>query len=346
MHNRKKDDMQFGILSFGDLRQDGSGQRQHVRDQLREQLERIQLAEDVGLGFYGIGEHHLPEYAVSHPGSVLAAAAAVTDRITLSSAVTVLSTEDPVRLYQEFATIDQLTSGRAEIIAGRGSFTESFPLFGASLGDYDALYAEKLGLLLQIDRQNPVSWTGQHRAPLEDAFIWPRPFGDHLKVSLGTGGNAESSVRAGSLGLPIVYAIIGGEPERFAPLVNLYREVGAEAGHGDLEVTMSGIGLISDTSQQAKDTYFPYWRSTMEAGAKSRGWRIPGRGEYDEFTRGARSILAGSPSEIVDRLGPVVELTRPDRYGLQMDWSGVPHADVMRGIELLGTQVAPHFADK
>jgi probable LLM family oxidoreductase len=336
--------MQFGILSFGDLGMTDAGARQPVSEQLSQQLERIQLAEQVGLGFYGLGEHHLPEYAISSPGTVLAAAAALTTRITLSSAVTVLSTEDPVRLYQQFATIDQLSRGRAEIIAGRGSFTESFPLFGAELSDYDDLYAEKLDLLLRIDRQNPISWSGQHRSPLRDAGVWPRAYGEHLKVTLGTGGNAQSSMRAGALGLPVVYAIIGGEPERFAPLVDLYRRAGAEAGHEGLEVTMTGIGLIADDSQDAKDVFYPNWRTIMEAGARSRGWHVPDRSDYDSYTDGARTILAGSPAEIVDRLGPIIELTRPDRYALQMDWAGVPHAAVMRSIELLGAEVLPHFA--
>lgn len=336
--------MQFGILSFGDRSRSALGTPQSVSEQLHQQLERIRLAEQVGLGFYGLGEHHLEEYAVSSPGTVLAAAAAVTERITLTSSVTVLSTEDPVRLYQQFATLDQLSRGRAEIIAGRGSFTESFPLFGADLADYDELYAEKLELLLQIDRQNPITWSGRHRAPLRNAGIWPRPYGKHLKVSLGTGGNTNSSLRAGTLGVPIVYAIIGGEPERFAPLVELYRRAGGAAGHDSSDVTMSGIGLIADSSQQAKDTFYPHWRATMEAGSRSRGWHVPGRAEYDAYTKHARTILAGSPSEIVDRLGPVVELTRPDRYALQMDWSGVPHLAVMRAIELLGTAVLPHFA--
>jgi probable LLM family oxidoreductase len=336
--------MQLGILSFGDLGTTEAGGRQSVSEQLAQQLERIRLAEQVGLGFYGLGEHHLPDYAISSPGTVLAAAAALTSRITLASAVTVLSTEDPVRLYQEFATLDQLSRGRAEIIAGRGSFTESFPLFGADLADYDDLYAEKLDLLLQIDDRNPLTWSGRHRPPLREAGIWPRAYGEHLKVSLGTGGNAHSSLRAGALGLPVVYAIIGGEPERFAPLVDLYRRAGAEAGHDGLEVTMSGIGLLADASQVAKDAFYPHWLTTMEAGARSRGWHVPDRADYDSYTDGARTILAGSPAEIVDRLGPVIELTRPDRYAMQMDWSGVPHSAVMRSIELLGTEVLPQLA--
>ncbi|MGC0362933.1 putative LLM family oxidoreductase [Rhodococcus sp. 27YEA15] len=336
--------MQLGILSFGDLRLDPvTGARQPVAQQLSETLERIRLADQVGLGFYGLGEHHLDQFAISNPATVLAAAAAITSRITLSSAVTVLSTDDPVRVYQQFATLDQLSGGRAEIIAGRGSFTESFPLFGASLDDYDELYAEKLDLLLQIDRGGvPLNWSGKFRPPLHDAEIYPRAFGDHLRISLGTGGNPGSSVRAGELGLPIVYAIIGGEPERFAPLVDLYRRTAREHDSTP-DVTMSGIGLIADKSQDAKDKYYPYWLQTMKYGAKARGWSVPGRAEYDHYTNGARSILTGSPDEIVDRLAPVVELTQPDRYAFQFDWSGVPHSDVMHSIELLGTKVRPQL---
>lgn len=336
--------MQLGILSFGDLRRDRvTGHRQPVADQLAETLERIVLAEQVGLGFYGLGEHHLDSYAVSHPATVLAAAASITNRITLASAVTVLSTDDPVRVYQQFATLDQLSRGRAEIIAGRGSFTESFPLFGAGLDDYDALYSEKLDLLRLIDRENPVTWTGQFRPSLANANIYPRAYRDGLKISVGTGGNPQSSVNAAQRGLPIVYAVIGGEPERFAPLVDLYRRAGQAAGYNGLEVTMSGIGLIADNSQEAKDTFYPYWRQTMEAGAASRGWAVPDRSDYDGYTQNARTILAGSPNEVADRMASVVGVTNPARYAIQMDWAGVPHRDVMRSIELLGTAVAPQL---
>ena len=336
--------MKLGVLSFGDLRLDQTtGNRQPIDVQLREQLERIKLADEVGLDFYGLGEHHLDSYAISNPGTVLAAAATITSRITLTSAVSVLSTDDPVRLFQQFATLDQLSSGRAEIIAGRGSFTESFPLFGASLADYDDLFAEKLDLLIQLNGGNPVDWSGRFRPPLEAAEVYPRPFGERLKISVGTGGSPESSARAGALGLPIVYAIIGGEPERFAPLVELYRSSGKAAGQSGLEVTMSGIGLVSENSSHAKDTFYPYWRQTMKAGAAARGWSVPSRSDYDSYTSGAHTILAGSPAEIVDRLSPVIELTRPNRYALQMDWSGVPHAEVMTAIELLGTVVAPQL---
>ena len=244
--------MQLGIYSFGDRTPDPhTGEQLSVAETLTNTLERITLADQLGLSFYGLGEHHLDNYAISNPGTVLAAAATLTQHITLSSAVTVLSTEDPVRLYQQFTTLDQLSHGRAELLAGRGSFTESFPLYGADLENYDELFEEKLELLLALDAGNPVTWSGKFRPPLDGATVLPRPFGEHLRISVGTGGNAESSVRAGALGLPIVYAIIGGEPERFAPLVDLYRRASVATSHtaADQHVTMGGIGFIARNSQ-------------------------------------------------------------------------------------------------
>ncbi len=336
--------MDLGIYSFGDRAPDPiTGEQVSVADQYANTLERIRLAEQVGLSFYGLGEHHLDQYAVSNPATVLAAAASVTERITLSSAVTVLSTEDPVRLYQQFTTLDQLSRGRAELLAGRGSFTESFPLFGARLEDYDELFEEKLELLLALDREDPITWSGRFREPLENVHVLPRPYGEHLRISVGTGGNPQSSVRAGALALPVVYAVIGGEPERFAPLVELYRRAGAASGHEPeaLHVTMGGIGLIARNSQEAKDAFYPYWLETIKYGARARGWAIPSRADYDQATRGSRAILAGSPAEIAERLITVGRLVGADRYALQMDWSGVPHARVMTAIELLGTEVLP-----
>jgi probable LLM family oxidoreductase len=336
--------MDLGIYSFGDRHPDPfTGVSVSVADQYANTLERIKLADELGLSFYGLGEHHLDTYAISNPGTVLAAAASITEQITLASAVTVLSTEDPVRLYQQFSTLDQLSRGRAELLAGRGSFIESFPLFGADLDDYEALYEEKLDLLLAIDRQDPLTWSGKFRAPLHDAHILPRPYGDHLRISIATGGNPASSMRAGDRGLPIVYAVIGGQPERFAPLVNLYRRSGVAAGHdpASLKVTMGAIGLIAEKSQIAKDTFYPYWLETMKYGAKARGWAIPSRAEYDEAARGSQAIFAGSPSEIAERLISVGTLVSADRYAMQMDWAGVPHAQVMTAIELLGTEVLP-----
>ncbi|MGM1061674.1 LLM class flavin-dependent oxidoreductase [Saccharothrix sp. Mg75] len=336
--------MQLGVYSFGDRHPDPvTGDQVPVADALAQSLERIRLADELGLGFYGLGEHHLPQYSISSPGTVLAAAASVTRDITLSSAVTVLSTEDPVRVYQQFTTLDQLSRGRAELLAGRGSFTESFPLFGASLEDYDELYEEKLALLLRLDREDPITWSGKFRAPLENAHVYPRPYGERLRISVGTGGNPESSMRAGLLGLPVVYAIIGGEPERFAPLVDLYRRAGEAGGHGpgELDVTMSAIGLIARNSQDAKNAFYPYWLETMKYGAKARGWSVPSRSDYDAWTEGATSIFAGSPQEVAERLISVGGLVDADRYAMQMDWAGVPHKLVMEAIELLGTEVKP-----
>jgi probable LLM family oxidoreductase len=336
--------MELGIYSFGDRHPDPvTGEQVSVADKLAQTIERIRLADELGLSFYGLGEHHLENYAISNPGTVLAAAASVTENITLSSAVTVLSTEDPVRVYQQFTTLDQISRGRAELLAGRGSFTESFPLFGAELTDYDDLFDEKLALLLTIDRHDPVTWSGNFRAPLQNVRVLPRPYRDHLRISVGTGGNPESSVRAGLLGLPVVYAVIGGQPERFAPLVELYRRAGKEGGHApeDLHVTMSGIGLVAKNSQDAKETFFPYWMETMRYGSEARGWPLPTRAHYDQYAHNANSLLVGSPQEIADRLITVGKLTGADRYALQMDWSGVPHQVVMTAIELLGTEVLP-----
>ncbi|GLZ39327.1 LLM class flavin-dependent oxidoreductase [Actinokineospora sp. NBRC 105648] len=334
--------MELGIYSFADRHPDpATGEQLSVAQALRNTLERIKLADELGLSFYGLGEHHLDTYAISNPGTVLAAAASVTSNITLSSAVTVLSTEDPVRLYQQFSTLDQLSGGRAELLAGRGSFTESFPLFGADLGDYDELFEEKLALLLHIDREDPVTWSGKFRPPLTGARVLPRPFGDRLRISIGTGGNPESSIRAGLLGLPVVYAVIGGGPERFAPLVDLYRRAVEAGGQGEPHVTMGAIGLVARKSQEAKDAFYPYWLETMKYGARARGWTVPSRGDYDAYTDGASAIFAGSPDEIADRLITVGRLVGADRYAMQMDWSGVPQSIVMTAIELLGTEVLP-----
>lgn len=336
--------MQLGVMSFGDLRLDpATGTRVSVAQALGEQLERITLAEQVGLDFYGLGEHHLPSFAISNPGTVLAAASSLTTRITLGTAVSVLSTDDPVRLFQQFTTLDQLSHGRAEVMAGRGSFTESYPLFGASLTDYEDLYDEKIQLLLQLSAESPITWRGRYRSALDAALVLPRPYRERLRVSVGTGGNPQSSVRAGALGVPVVYAIIGGLPERFAPLVDLYRRASEQSGHAvdSQHVTMTAVGMIAERSQDAKDIYYPYWNQTMQYGAAARGWSVPSRADYDHMADGASMIFAGSPDEVAARLISVGQLTKADRYFLQMDWSGVPHQHVMRAIELLGTRVKP-----
>jgi probable LLM family oxidoreductase len=341
--------MEFGIYSFGDIHQDPtSGARVSVEQNLADTIERIKLADATGLDYFGLGEHHRPDYSISAPATVLAAAATVTSRIKLGSAVTVLSTEDPVRVFQQFATIDLLSHGRAEVVAGRGSFIESFPIFGASLNDYDELYAEKLDLLLTLNDDEVVTWRGRFRAPLDNQRILPRPSdsGDNpgkLDIWIATGGNPESSARAGALGAPVSYAIIGGYPERFAPLFDLYRRSAAAAGHdpASLKTAVAAPGFIGRDSREAKDTFFEYWVDSMARISAERGFPTPTRETYEDMTGPRGAIFAGSPQEVADKIVYVHGHLGMDRVGLQMDWSGVPQSLMLESIELYATEVAP-----
>ena len=340
--------MRLGVYSFGDIHPDPvTNRRTSPAQRMADLLERIRLAEQVGLDFFGIGEHHRPDYAVSAPATVLAAAAGQTSRIGLGSAVTVLSTEDPVRVYQQFATIDLISSGRVELMAGRGSFIESYSLFGADLADYDALYDEKIQLLLDIDAGNPVSWSGRFRPALADAVILPRPYpkpglGEHLRISVATGGNPESSVRAGILGLPINYAVIGGQPARFAPLVDLYRRAfeQTERPGAVREVAVSGMGFISDDGR-ALDRFFPYWLDSMRRIARERRFPMPDRASYEAQAAPGGAYFIGTPEQVAERIVDLHAVLGHDRQGFQMDLSSVPQEDCLRAIELLGTAVAP-----
>lgn len=340
--------MQLGVYSFGDIHPNPvTGEKVSPAQRMADLLERIRLAEQVGLDFFGIGEHHRPDYAVSAPATVLAAAAGQTSRIGLGSAVTVLSTEDPVRVYQQYATIDLISRGRVELMAGRGSFIESYPLFGAELSDYDALYDEKIQLLLQIDAGNPVTWSGQFRPPLDKAVILPRPYpkpdlGEHLRISVATGGNPESSVRAGLLGLPVNYAIIGGQPARFAPLVDLYRRASAQSERRGAvtQVAVSGMGFISDDGT-ALDTFFPYWLDSMRRIARERRFPTPDRASYEAQAAPGGAYFIGTPDQVAERIVTLHGVLGHDRQLFQMDLSSVPQADSLRAIELLGTAVAP-----
>jgi len=340
--------MRLGVYSFGDIHPDPvTNRRTSPAQRMADLLERIRLAEQVGLDFFGIGEHHRPDYAVSAPATVLAAAAGQTSRIGLSSAVTVLSTEDPVRVYQQFATIDLISSGRVELMAGRGSFIESYSLFGADLADYDALYDEKIQLLLDIDAGNPVSWSGRFRPALADAVILPRPYpkpglGEHLRISVATGGNPESSVRAGILGLPINYAVIGGQPARFAPLVDLYRRAFEQTQRPGAvrEVAVSGMGFISDDGR-ALDRFFPYWLDSMRRIARERRFPMPDRASYEAQAAPGGAYFVGTPEQVAERIVDLHAVLGHDRQGFQMDLSSVPQEDCLRAIELLGTAVAP-----
>ncbi|MFD1469234.1 LLM class flavin-dependent oxidoreductase [Hymenobacter caeli] len=313
-------------------------------DRMQQLLEEIVLADEVGLDTFGIGEHHRPDFLDAAPAMILAAAAARTKRIGLNSAVTVLSADDPVRVFQNFATLDLLSQGRASLVVGRGSFTEAFPLFGLSLNDYDSLFTEKLDLLLKIRDNATVTWSGRHRAPLKNQGIYPRPVQEKLPIWLGVGGTPESFVRAGTLGLPLMVAIIGGEPHRFRPLVDLYREAGRRAGHpaAQLKVGIHVFGFVGDTTQQAADDFYPGYAKMFTTIGQERGFAPPTRAQYDA-TRGPRgAFMIGDPETVAAKLLAVSEsLGGLARISIQMTNLLVPHAKMLHGIELLGTRVAP-----
>lgn len=336
--------MELGIYSFGErTREAGTGRQVSATERLRDLVEEIVLADQVGLDVFGVGEHHRPDYVVSSPAVVLAAAAARTSRIRLTSAVTVLSSDDPVRVFQDFATLDLLSGGRAEIMAGRGSFIESFPLFGYDLHEYDSLFAEKLDLLLALrDREQP-RWTGRHRAPLDGRGVYPRPEHGLLPVWVAVGGTPASVVRAATLGLPMALAIIGGLPERFVPFVTLYRETAQDAGHdlATLPVSINGHGFIADTDQDAADAAWPPYLDTMGRIGRERGWPTPTRERYEAERAPRGALMVGGPQQVIDKILFQHELFRHQRFLMQMTVGTMPHAQVMRSIELFGTVVAP-----
>jgi probable LLM family oxidoreductase len=336
--------MELGIYSFGErTREAGTGRHISATERLRDLVEEIVLAEQVGLDVYGVGEHHRPDYVVSAPAVVLAAAAARTSRIRLTSAVTVLSSDDPVRVYQQFATLDLLSGGRAEVMAGRGSFIESFPLFGYDLHDYDSLFAEKLELLLALRDQERPHWTGRHRPPLDGRGVYPRPEHGPLPVWIAVGGTPASVVRAATLGLPMALAIIGGLPERFVPFVSLYRQSAQDAGHdaATLPVSINGHGFIADTDQDAADAAWPPYFDTMGRIGRERGWPPPTRDRYEAEREPRGALMVGSPPQVIDKILFQHELFGHQRFLMQMTVGTMPHAQVMRSIELFGSVVAP-----
>ena len=308
---------------------------------VKEVVEEIALADEIGLDVYGVGEHHRADYAASAPAMILAAAADRTSRIRLTSAVTVLSSDDPVRVYQQFATLDLLSDGRAEIMAGRGSFTESFPLFGHDLGDYDELFAEKLDLLLALRDHDRVTWSGTHRAPLDDQPVFPRPVQEPLPVWVAVGGNPQSVVRAGLLGLPLALAIIGGEPERFAPLVDLHRRALAQAGHAPQPVGINVHGFVADTRERAADLYYPAHSGVMNRIGRERGWGPTNRRAFDAGTALRGAYTVGDPEAVAEKILFQHGVFGHDRTMIQLAIGDVPHREVLRAIELLGTEVAP-----
>jgi probable LLM family oxidoreductase len=336
--------MEIGVYTFAETTPDPqTGRIISSAQRLRDLMEEIELADQVGLDVFGVGEHHRPDFAVSAPAVVLAAAAARTKRIRLTSAVTVLSSDDPVRVFQDFATLDLLSNGRAEIMAGRGSFIESFPLFGYDLGDYDELFAEKLDLLLTLRDNERVTWSGRHRPPLRDLGVYPRPAQNPLPVWIAVGGTPASVIRAAQLKLPLALAIIGGAPEQFVPLIDLYREAGERAGHrvSDLRVGINSHAFIADDSQHAADTFFPSYAEAMTRIGRERGWPPTTRRHFDASRSPRGALLVGDPQEVTDKILYEHELFRHDRFLAQFTVGSVAHDKVMRSIELLGTKVAP-----
>jgi len=330
--------MELGLSTFADLSSGVSPQQR-----LRDLLEEAELADQLGLDLFAVGEHHRPDFAVSAPAVALAAIAARTERIRLSSAVTVLSSDDPVRVFQEFAELDLISGGRAEIMAGRGSFIESFPLFGFDLEDYDDLFAEKLELLLAIRDGGPVTWSGRHRAPLAQAQIWPRPVQDPLPVWVAVGGTPQSVVRAAALGLPLTIAIIGGQPAGFAPLLDLYRQAWAAAGHdpADARIAVNTHAFVGETREQADAAFAAPYLEMMNRIGRERGWPPSGRAQYEALAAPEGALAVGSPEQVAEKILFEHELFDHQRYVAQMSVGAVAHRDVLRSIELFGTEVAP-----
>lgn len=336
--------MELGIYTFVERTPDPlTGHLVSAEQRLRDLMEEIELADQVGLDVFGVGEHHRPDFVVSAPAVVLGAAAVRTRRIRLTSAVSVLSSDDPVRVFQDFATIDLLSGGRAEIMAGRGSFIESFPLFGQDLNDYDELFSEKLELLLRLRESESVNWQGKHRPAIDDRGVYPRPVQNPLPVWIAVGGTPQSVVRAGKLGLPMALAIIGGAPARFVPLVELYRESANRAGHdpATLPVSINSHGFIAHSSRQAADDAFPPYMQMMGKIGRERGWPPPTRAQFDAERSPRGALLIGDPQEVAEKILYERELFGMQRFLIQFSVGTLPHQKIMTAIELYGTRVAP-----
>lgn len=336
--------MEVGIDSFASVGTNEEGEKADAAQSVSELLERIERADRAGLDVFGIGEHHRKEFLDSAPTLILAAAAARTKRIRLTSAVTVLSAADPVRVFQQFATLDLISNGRAEMVVGRGSFTEAFPLFGFSLGDYDEIFAEKLDLLLEIRDNETVNWSGEFRPALENQAIYPRPLQNPFPIWLGVGGTPQSFRRAGMLGLPLNVAVIGGETHRFRPLVDIYRDAGEIAGHPPekLKVSLHSIGYVSETTEQAVEEFFPGYAKTFTKIGRERGWGPVTRAGFDQQRGETGALLVGSPAEVAEKIRRHSDaLGGISRVTFQMDNAEMNHAQLMRSIELIGTELSP-----
>jgi len=337
--------LQIGIDSFAALVPDPlTGAMVSAQERMGHLIEEIVLADQVGLDQFGLGEHHREEYLDSAPVVILGAAAARTRNIRLTSAVTVLSAADPVRVFQQFATLDLLSNGRAEMVVGRGSFIESFPLFGLKLEEYDSLFAEKLDLLLEIRESTHVNWSGKHRAALTGQGVYPRPLQKKIPIWLGVGGTPQSFARAGALGLPLMVAIIGGEPHRFRPLIDLYREAGRRAGHAaeTLQVGIHALGYVADSDDQAAEDFFPGYAAAFTKIGRERGWPPVTRGQFDALLGPTGALMVGGPETVAEKVLAMSEaLGGIDRVGFQMSVAALPHAKLLRATELIGGKVAP-----
>ncbi|MEH7744700.1 LLM class flavin-dependent oxidoreductase [Neobacillus drentensis] len=336
--------MEIGVSTFVETTPDvKTGEVISHAQRIREVVEEIVLADQVGLDVFGVGEHHREDFAASSPAVVLAAAASQTNRIRLTSAVTVLSSADPVRVFQDFATLDAISNGRAEIMAGRGSFIESFPLFGYDLKDYDELFDQKLDLLLKIRESEKVTWEGGHRPAIQNLGVYPRPVQDPLPVWIGSGGSRDSVIRAGLLGLPLVLAIIGGRPLQFEPLVRLYKKAAVHAGHdvSKLTVASHSHGFIAETSEAAAEKFFPSTQLVMNKLGRERGWGLYDRSSFDTARSLEGALYVGDSKTVAEKIIYLRKNVGITRFMLHCPVGSMPHNDVMRAIELLGKEVAP-----
>lgn len=336
--------MELGISTFGEVTPDGlSGNAINAHLRMQELIAEAKLADEVGLDVFALGEHHRPDYVISAPEVALAAIAAVTKHIKLSSSVTVLSSADPVRTYQNFATLDLVSNGRAEIMAGRGSFIESFPLFGYHLNEYDELFTEKLDILLQIIKEEKISWKGQFRAPLHNQGIYPRTLQDQLPVWIAVGGTPASAVRAGTLNLPMTVAMLGGKPAQFVPFIELFRNAAEKAGHDLdlLQLAANGHMYIAEDAEQAAEEFWPTYSKMMNRIGKERGWQPITREQYEYMRLPDGPLFVGNPQQVIDKILYVHGLFKNTRFLAQTIAGDIPHEKLLRSIELFGKEVAP-----
>jgi probable LLM family oxidoreductase len=333
--------VELGLDTFGDVTETGDGtlgsQAQTIRDVIAEGI----LADEVGVDFFGVGEHHRADFAVSSPEMVLASIASETQKIRLGSAVTVLSSDDPVRVYQRFSTLDAASNGRAEVILGRGSFTESFPLFGFDLAQYDELFEERLDLFVELMKEQEVTWSGSTRSSLQGQRIYPTTESGSVKTWVGVGGSPESVVRAAQYGLPLVLAIIGGDPRRFAPYIDLYRRALLEFGHGTLPIAVHSPGYVATSDEEAREELWPYFKEVRDRIGASRGWPPMTRAQFDQEASSHGSLYVGSVETVASKIARTIASLDIDRFDLKYSSGRLPHQKLMRNIELYGTQVVP-----